>query len=109
AAARAAPDRRHPRDRHARPRDCRPAARSRALPAGRPPGGVDCAARAAPDYLPGGDDAASRWRRRMTDQGGVRPPTAPFARTVWMVLRKDLTVELRSGEIAYTTLFFAVS
>jgi ABC-type transport system involved in cytochrome c biogenesis permease component len=25
------------------------------------------------------------------------------------VLRKDLTVEVRSGEIAYTTLFFAVS
>jgi heme exporter protein CcmB len=32
-----------------------------------------------------------------------------FARTVWLVLRKDLTVEVRSGEIAYTTLFFAVS
>ena len=45
----------------------------------------------------------------MTDQGAMRPPTAPFARTVWMVLRKDLTVELRSGEIAYTTLFFAAS
>jgi heme exporter protein B len=32
-----------------------------------------------------------------------------FARTVWLVLRKDLTVEVRSREIAYTTLFFAVS
>ena len=32
-----------------------------------------------------------------------------FARTVWLILRKDLTVEVRSGEIAYTTLFFAVS
>ena len=32
-----------------------------------------------------------------------------FARSVWLILRKDLTVELRSGEIAYTTLFFAVS
>ena len=32
-----------------------------------------------------------------------------FARTVWLVLRKDLTVEVRSGEVAYTTLFFAVS
>jgi heme exporter protein B len=32
-----------------------------------------------------------------------------FARAVWMILRKDLTVEVRSGEIAYTTLFFAVS
>jgi heme exporter protein CcmB len=38
-----------------------------------------------------------------------RLPSTPFARTVWMVLRKDLTVEMRSGEIAYTTLFFAVS
>ena len=45
----------------------------------------------------------------MTDHGAVRPPTTPFTRTVWMVLRKDLTVEMRSGEIAYTTLFFAVS
>src|SRR5215207_6247708 len=32
-----------------------------------------------------------------------------FARSVWLILRKDLTVEVRSGEIAYTTLFFAVS
>lgn len=32
-----------------------------------------------------------------------------FARIVWLVLRKDLTVEIRSLEIAYTTLFFAVS
>ena len=31
------------------------------------------------------------------------------ARSVWLVLRKDLTVEVRSGEIAYTTLFFAAS
>ena len=32
-----------------------------------------------------------------------------FLRTVWLVLRKDLTVEVRSREIAYTTLFFAFS
>jgi len=32
-----------------------------------------------------------------------------FARTAWLVLRKDLTVEVRSLEIALTTLFFAVS
>lgn len=32
-----------------------------------------------------------------------------FLRTVWLVLQKDLTVEVRSREIAYTTLFFAVS
>jgi len=45
----------------------------------------------------------------MTGHGAGRPPRTPFARTVWLVLRKDLTVEMRSGEIAYTTLFFAVS
>ena len=32
-----------------------------------------------------------------------------FGRIVWLVLRKDLTVEVRSLEIAYTTIFFAVS
>jgi heme exporter protein CcmB len=32
-----------------------------------------------------------------------------FARTVWLILRKDLTIEVRSREIAYTSLFFAVS
>ena len=32
-----------------------------------------------------------------------------FARAAWLVLRKDLTVEVRSLEIAYTTLFFAIS
>jgi heme exporter protein CcmB len=32
-----------------------------------------------------------------------------FARIVWLVLRKDFTVEVRSLEIAYTTVFFAVS
>jgi heme exporter protein CcmB len=32
-----------------------------------------------------------------------------FVRTVWLILRKDLTVEVRSREVAYTTLFFAVS
>jgi heme exporter protein B len=32
-----------------------------------------------------------------------------FARVAWIVFRKDLTVEVRSREIAYTTLFFAVS
>ena len=32
-----------------------------------------------------------------------------FARIVWLVLRKDFTVEVRSLEIAYTTLFFALS
>jgi heme exporter protein CcmB len=32
-----------------------------------------------------------------------------FARVVWLIVRKDLTVEVRSREIAYTTVFFAVS
>src|SRR5918996_3346209 len=32
-----------------------------------------------------------------------------FARAIWLIVRKDLTVEVRSREIAYTTLFFAVS
>jgi heme exporter protein CcmB len=32
-----------------------------------------------------------------------------FVRTAWLVLRKDLQVEVRSREIVYTTLFFAVS
>jgi heme exporter protein CcmB len=32
-----------------------------------------------------------------------------FGRVVWLVLKKDLTIEVRSREIAYTTLFFAVS
>ena len=32
-----------------------------------------------------------------------------FARTVWLVARKDLTVEVRSLEVAWTTLFFAVT
>jgi heme exporter protein CcmB len=30
-------------------------------------------------------------------------------RVAWLILRKDLTVEIRSREIAYTTIFFAVS
>ena len=32
-----------------------------------------------------------------------------FIRTVWLVTRKDLLIEVRSREIIYTTLFFAVS
>ena len=32
-----------------------------------------------------------------------------FLRAMWLVLRKDLTVEVRSMEIALTTVFFAVS
>jgi heme exporter protein CcmB len=32
-----------------------------------------------------------------------------FVRTAWLVMRKDLLIEVRSREIVYTTLFFAVS
>lgn len=32
-----------------------------------------------------------------------------FFRVAWLVTRKDLTVEVRSREIVYTTLFFAIS
>ena len=32
-----------------------------------------------------------------------------FLRALWLILRKDLTVEVRSREVAYTTIFFAVS
>jgi heme exporter protein CcmB len=33
----------------------------------------------------------------------------PFLRVAWLVMRKDLTVEMRSREIVYTTAFFAAS
>lgn len=33
----------------------------------------------------------------------------PFLRTVWLVTRKDLLIELRSREILLTTVFFALS
>ena len=32
-----------------------------------------------------------------------------FIQAVWLVIRKDLRIELRSREILYTTLFFAIS
>ncbi len=32
-----------------------------------------------------------------------------FLRVAWLVMRKDLTVEVRSREIIYTTIFFAVA
>jgi len=32
-----------------------------------------------------------------------------FFHVAWMVMRKDLTIEVRSREIIYTTLFFAIS
>lgn len=38
---------------------------------------------------------------------GSPPPS--FVRTAWLVVQKDLAVEIRSREIVYTTLFFAVS
>ena len=32
-----------------------------------------------------------------------------FLSIAWLVLRKDAAIEIKSREIAYTTLFFAVS
>jgi ABC-type transport system involved in cytochrome c biogenesis permease component len=32
-----------------------------------------------------------------------------FLQTVWLVTRKDLLIEVRSREIVYTTIFFAIS
>jgi heme exporter protein B len=32
-----------------------------------------------------------------------------FARVAWLVLRKDVAIEVKSREVVYTTLFFAVS
>src|SRR4029078_8205922 len=45
-----------------------------------------------------------RWVRGC--DGGAEPIVI---RVAWLILRKDLTVEVRSREIVYTTLFFAVS
>lgn len=39
----------------------------------------------------------------------VRRSLGESVRTAWLILKKDLTVEVRSLEIAYTTLFFAIS
>ena len=57
------------------------------------------------------DVMAPRPRSPASDSpaSAARGRTVMFARIVWLVLRKDLTVEVRSLEIAYTTLFFAVS
>jgi heme exporter protein B len=41
----------------------------------------------------------------MNGQGGF----GGFFRAAWLVMRKDLRVEMRSREILYTTVFFAVS
>ena len=41
--------------------------------------------------------------------GAATRTMTQFLRVAWLVMRKDLTVEVRSREIVYTTLFFAVS
>src|SRR5262249_28954650 len=89
---------RDPGDSRSRPR--RPAPRPCAVPARRAAGGVAAAPGGAPRDLSERHDAGPRRGRRVS---------TPFARAVWLVLRKDLTIEVRSREIAYTTLFFAVS
>src|SRR6185436_20406258 len=80
--------------RHARPRSRRGAVRRGRAAAERPHGGCIEPARRAACGVPRRDAA------RMT-------PT--FGRVVWVILRKDLTVEVRSKEVVYTTVFFAVS
>ena len=42
-------------------------------------------------------------------RGWTRDDDAQFLRVAWLVMRKDLTVEVSSREILYTTVFFAVS
>ena len=54
---------------------------------------------AAPDRL--------RDRYRARDGGGV--DVNVVLRAAWLIARKDLVVEMRSRELVYTTLFFAVA
>ena len=68
-----------------------------------------------------GSTASLRDRYRETirspAQNGERPVrgtgreglVSDFLRVAWIVMRKDLTVEMRSREIIYTTMFFAAS
>ena len=49
-----------------------------------------------------------RPRRRGSLPRGARA-MRQFLRVAWVVMRKDLTVEMRSREIVYTTVFFAAS
>ena len=44
-----------------------------------------------------------------TGEAASRSATTAFVETVWLVIRKDLLIEIRSREILYTTLFFAVA
>src|SRR6185436_12717634 len=80
------------RPRHARSRSRRGAARSRRVPARWTDGALGVTARGAALHLSRGHDRSDS-----------------MLRLAWLILRKDLTVEVRSGEIAYTTLFFAVA
>jgi heme exporter protein CcmB len=44
-----------------------------------------------------------------TGEAASRSAPTGFVETVWLVIRKDLLIEIRSREILYTTLFFAVA
>ena len=44
-----------------------------------------------------------------TGEAASRSATTGFVETVWLVIRKDLLIEIRSREILYTTLLFAVA
>ena len=108
AAARAARRGRDRRRRDARSRAGRAAAGPRALPARRPARPPRCRAPIGCARSTRTSCAAARRGAAMSADRRARAGS-PFARSVWLVLRKDLTVEVRSREIAYTTLFFAAS
>src|SRR5262249_2543938 len=57
----------------------------------------------------GHHDAAGNAAGDLQGSDGARPRVNAFVRVVWLVVRKDLTVEVRSREVMYTTLFFAVT
>ena len=71
----------------------------------------DAAERPADARSQPGAGSLRRTAIRAPQRGRVPPEDArdPFFRAAWLVTRKDLLIEVRSREILYTTLFFAVS
>src|SRR5688500_15233437 len=84
------------RARDARSRCRRRTADARHLPQGRPHGWGRYRQRRSARSLPAGDPPGWRVMR-------------DFFRVAWHVMRKDMTVEIRSREILFTTVLFAVS
>ena len=64
-----------------------------------------CCARPAAAIEPGAGSLRERYRGSVVG----RERALVFLGTVWLMTRKDLLIEVRSREIVYTTLFFAVS